>query len=58
MGKLAKDLRIGDVLGTNKQGDAIRVKVLHELCSQKPTPHVHVVSSQGHQCLGFNRFVA
>lgn len=53
MASFAKDLKIGDVFGRNKNGDTVKVQVLNELCISRPTPHVHVVTSEGATCLHF-----
>lgn len=55
MSKLAQDLRIGQPFGRSKSRDADRprIKTLSELCVERPTPHVHVVTSEGATCLAF-----
>lgn len=53
--KLAEDLRIGDRLGEGRDGQAIYVKRLHELCMRTPGPHVHIVSNSGEQCRPFRQ---
>jgi hypothetical protein len=53
MASLARDLKIGERFGSTRSGEPIHIKALHELCIQRPTPHVHVVTSAGSKCLPF-----
>lgn len=55
--KVADDLRIGQPFGSSrtKDGDRPIIKRLAELCNENREPHVHVVTSEGHYCLGFNQ---
>ena len=53
----ARDLRIGDIFTTGKNGDPIHVQTLNELCVERPTPHVHVVTSVGVSCHGFSAVI-
>lgn len=57
---LAKDLRIGEPFGQSrdKNGDRPRIKVIHELCAERPTPHVHIVTNEGTHCRAFNARVS
>lgn len=54
-----KSVRIGDEYLT-KQGrniEAHPIKRLHELCAERPGPHVHIVHSAGTLCVGFRTLV-
>jgi hypothetical protein len=55
---LARDLRIGDTLGTQHDGEPAIIKALHELCAHRPGPHVHAVTTLEHRCLPFTQAVA
>lgn len=49
----ASDLRIGDRYGSDRDGNPIHIKALHEVCGQLRFPHVHVVTTQQSLCLSF-----
>lgn len=50
--KLAKDMRPGDRFETGV------VRTINEVCVERPTPHVHLVTSQhGTRCYSFTEKV-
>ena len=54
--RTARDLRIGDIVAVDEEGDKVRVKRLHELCSRRPTPHVHAALTDGEiKCMTFGQ---
>lgn len=52
---LARDLTIGQSFEKSEEEEKIRV--LHELCVTRPTPHVHVVTNVSSYCFGFKAVV-
>jgi hypothetical protein len=55
----AKSVRIGDhlVIGKGKQQESVKIKRLHEVCVERPGPHVHIVHQKGSLCAGFRQYV-
>jgi hypothetical protein len=53
--RIAKNIRIGDAHEISGGKDPETVKVLHEVCMLRPSPHVHVVTNKTTRCYGFNQ---